>query len=315
MTNIAEILKDYPKGTKLYSPICGECKLIGVHREYGTNKVTLSVSYDDEKYVAAFDEFGRYIQYVGECLLFPSKDDRDWNTFRFKKGDFIHNRDWTCIYYGVNDNGAIQFFAFIPWDWNRNTSTERYDVRPTEKPKIGIGYINNETRLATEDEKALLLSAIEYKGYIWDAEKLELREKELEIYPGEYYTCIKDFKHNGHDVLKVGKTYRGSDTCHCVTGEENRLFVVGHDAKNAADYLRFSTIDEIRSFIKEKNKPRFKPFDKVLVRDELYDIWQNNFFGCKNPKDNTFSCITGEWKQCIPYEGNEHLLGTTENPE
>ena len=28
--NIAEVLKDVPEGTTLYSPLIGECKLIGV---------------------------------------------------------------------------------------------------------------------------------------------------------------------------------------------------------------------------------------------------------------------------------------------
>lgn len=113
------------------------------------------------------------------------EDNRDWsafnNTKRFKKGDFIHHRNFICIYSGTNKNGAIQFFAFIPWYWDKNTSKRRYDVCPTEKPKIGVGYINNETRLATEDEKTLLLSAIEYNGYEWDSEKLELRKKEPEF--------------------------------------------------------------------------------------------------------------------------------------
>lgn len=34
--NIAEILRDMPKGTKLYSPLFGKCELVGVGTdEYG----------------------------------------------------------------------------------------------------------------------------------------------------------------------------------------------------------------------------------------------------------------------------------------
>lgn len=237
MTNIAEILKDCPKGTKLYSPICGECYLHCVEGwEIRVN--------DNSDVVYRFFEDGRQ-RLEGECLLFPSKENRDWSIFnyaRFKKGDFIHNRDWTCIYYGVNDNGAIQYFAFIPWDWDENTSTERYDVRPTEKLKVGVGYINKETRFATEEEKNLLLSAIEYNGYEWDAEKFELRKKE----------------------------------------------------------------------------PEFKPFDKVLVRDDIGSIWRlaQYEFKDKNKESYMHSVVGGVyWRYCIPYEGNEHLLGTNENCE
>lgn len=261
MTNIAEILKDCPKGTKLYSPICGECELDCIY--YGDESITVfykarvksnytpSEVYDelDRNYILCFDKYGRYkttdkSDTNGEVLLFPSKENRDWNTFnyanRFKKGDFIHNRDWTCIYYGVNDNGAIQFFAFIPWDWTMKTSTERYDVRPTEKPKVGVGYINKETRLATEAEKSLLLTAIEYNGYEWNTEKLELKKKE----------------------------------------------------------------------------PKFKPFDKVLVRDANNTVWNLAQYAFKDENSTSYDhCVVGgiHWVYCIPYEGNEHLLGTKEN--
>lgn len=249
MTNIAEILKDCPKGTKLYSPICGECYLYWVADGIKNMECRMEVDgkivvYDNDRSKYSFYQDGTQHK-MGECLLFPSKENRDWSAFgfanRFRKGDFIHNRDWICIYYGVKDNGAIQFFAFIPWDWDRNTSTERYDVRPTEKPKIGIGYINNETRLATEDEKTLLLSAIEYKGYVWDAEKLELRNKE----------------------------------------------------------------------------PEFKPFDKVLVRDEIDVVWKLAQYAFEDKgTEYKYNTVGGEyWQYCIPYEGNEHLLGTTENCE
>lgn len=196
MTNIAEILKNYPKGTKLYSPICGECELDCLC--YGGDVITVvyggrdnsdytpSELYDelDRNHVLCFDRYGRY-ETTGEVMLFPSKNCRDWDTMmvtqKFKKGDFIYNRDFICIYSGTNKNGAIQCFAFIPWDWDKNTSKGRYDVCPTEKPKIGIGYANTETRFATDNEKNLLLSAIEYNGYEWDAEKLELRKKEPEF--------------------------------------------------------------------------------------------------------------------------------------
>ena len=55
-----------------------------------------------------------------------------------------------------------------------------------------------------------------------------------------------------------------------------------------------------------------KPFDKVLVRD--YDIhrWVNSLYGyCDELYAHKHSCINGyRYVQCIPYEGNEHLLGT-----
>lgn len=67
-----------------------------------------------------------------------------------------------------------------------------------------------------------------------------------------------------------------------------------------------------------KNNYNFKPFDKVLVRDYDHETWEANFFKSKKEicgKDVLYYCISAVWNQCIPYEGNEHLLGTTDSPK
>ena len=57
----------------------------------------------------------------------------------------------------------------------------------------------------------------------------------------------------------------------------------------------------------------FKPFDKVLVRDNDEQAWCANYFShYKNAPDYFYVCINGIYHYCIPYEGNEHLLGTTD---
>ncbi len=61
-------------------------------------------------------------------------------------------------------------------------------------------------------------------------------------------------------------------------------------------------------------KPEFKPFDRVLVRDEDVETWMCNFFSHLD-KDGDPVCSNGHWHQCIPYEGNEHLLGTNNDPK
>ena len=58
-----------------------------------------------------------------------------------------------------------------------------------------------------------------------------------------------------------------------------------------------------------------KPFDKVLVRDDNYAIWNIEIFQKYDPKlKYPYSCLTGVHKQCIPYKDNEYLLGTTIAP-
>lgn len=62
----------------------------------------------------------------------------------------------------------------------------------------------------------------------------------------------------------------------------------------------------------------FKLFDKVLVRDYLDDEWVISLFSHYNHINANNICVTINnfiWKYCIPYEGNEYLLGTTGLPK
>lgn len=79
-------------------------------------------------------------------------------------------------------------------------------------------------------------------------------------------------------------------------------------SKDQRDWSKFVVTDQ-------KQKPELKPFDKVLVRDGDLDVWNCNIFN-RIYEDGEYQCIDYEyWKQCIPYVGNEHLLGTTNKPE
>jgi hypothetical protein len=61
-------------------------------------------------------------------------------------------------------------------------------------------------------------------------------------------------------------------------------------------------------------KVELKPFDKVLVRDSESDKWRANLFGYID-KDGYYHCVYANWAYCIPYIGNESLLGTTKDVE
>lgn len=66
----------------------------------------------------------------------------------------------------------------------------------------------------------------------------------------------------------------------------------------------------------EKPAHEFKPFDKVLVRDGENKNWRCDFYSYKDNAGIVHCTGKGGWWQyCIPYEGNEHLVGTTDMPE
>lgn len=66
--------------------------------------------------------------------------------------------------------------------------------------------------------------------------------------------------------------------------------------------------------VKKEPEHEFKPFDHVLVRDDDEQHWICDFFS-NVEEDRTFCCVGGTWHQCIPYEGNEHLVGKQATPE
>ena len=64
------------------------------------------------------------------------------------------------------------------------------------------------------------------------------------------------------------------------------------------------------------NEPQFKPFDRVLVRDDNSGEWCLALYAYYRESTKLHRMVGGaRWEQCIPYEGNEHLLGTTEKPK
>lgn len=86
------------------------------------------------------------------------------------------------------------------------------------------------------------------------------------------------------------------------------------------DALKKSTEPKAKEYLKrffcseEKKEFDFNPFDKVLVRDDNNKKWIPGFFWSKG--EEFYGIIGGTyWKQCVPYEGNEHLLGSSNDPE
>ena len=79
--NLVEILKDCPKGTKLYSPIYGDVEFVKIIEgvEYPIN-VGMPSRFSGCTEFLSFKSNGR-IYRTGECLLFPSKNQRDWSKF------------------------------------------------------------------------------------------------------------------------------------------------------------------------------------------------------------------------------------------
>ena len=84
--NLVEILKDCPKGTKLYSSVFGMVELD--HINIRTNYPIVIKLKGTEGYESLTSEGKMFVDYDGECVLFPSRENRDWSEFKPKQPKF-----------------------------------------------------------------------------------------------------------------------------------------------------------------------------------------------------------------------------------
>ena len=111
--NLVEILKDCPKGTKLYSPVFGDVEFVKVCQNDSVD-FPIEFKLSDNSLNSVTTDGRLYEEFNGECILFPSKDQRDWSKFtspRYKKEKFdpktlkpfdkvlvrdTHSKPWRC---------------------------------------------------------------------------------------------------------------------------------------------------------------------------------------------------------------------------
>ena len=86
--NLVEILKNCPKGTKLYSTIYGDVELGEVRINDNAYPIEIKIG-ESSDMVCDITNDGRLLgDFPGECTLFPSKEERDWSKFKPKKPKF-----------------------------------------------------------------------------------------------------------------------------------------------------------------------------------------------------------------------------------
>lgn len=321
--NIAAILKDKPVGLKFYSSTFGCVTFNGVHKDkvYFFSKDTNAHSVKQNGKM--FDD--------GECIIFPSKEMRDWRKFSWKKGDVL-----------VMDGYRVVFDKWLNDDYTRFnavhliTSTGGYIDKPLQNRYSPISnFITRNWRKMTDAETKIYMYSLEREcGGKLNRETLVVEKPHPEFKDGDI--VYADYGHKQAVFIVSGKTnlsegynsfialdLRGltldmgcrmsffkKELCNLrpATDEERqRLF----DAL-AKENKKWDA--EQKAIVDLKPKVELKPFDKVLIRDFKDQAWQVSLFGYKDA--NNYYCCNGCcWNHCIPYKGNEHLLGTTKDVE
>lgn len=320
--NVAAILKDKPQGTKLYADAFGELSIEEICTEDELGIILLS-SVGDR---LLFYNDGKY-NMQGEPILVPSKEMRDWNKFVWKKGDVL-----------VTENGAAHIiFEKFTDDTYTIFAGKYYYCKNGAK---GYTYlrkcdnaITDEFTLETEDAAKTYISFIEkLLGGKLNRETLEIEKAQPEFKNGDIVVygksvaiCRKICKHTLFPYVSIDETSRllfndnpnvSPNECRFAKEEEKQQLFDALAKEGKAWDAETKTLEDL------PKKCEFKPFDKVLVRNTDTEEWFPGFF---EKFDSTWnypyhimnrrSMTDFAFKQCIPYEGNEHLLGTTKDVE
>lgn len=316
--NISEILKDKPVGLKFYSNTFGYISFNGVHKD----KVYF---FSEDTNAHSVKPNGKMCD-GGECIIFPSKEMRDWEKFSCKKGDVLVSKDREVhIIFEKFEDDAFTKFRGKHYLWNEYYNEEVFQMETSVFEKASDDdaqtYINNINkcfggklnRETLEIEKPAKLTFEVGKLYVF-------REEDED---GELTIIGKLIgKNESEDTLTFGNQYE----------IENEKFVTDQtfDLRISVNKeLREATENEVELFNKHyaiwkkekeaKEQPDFKPFDKVLVRCGEKFKWLPAFFVRDRGDDFAFrynvlplhSGKAADFTSCIPFEGHENIAFTS----
>ena len=148
--NLVEILKDCPKGTKLYSTLFGEVKLDHIE---GRANYPIVIRLKDGNGRECLTKEGKlFLEFDGECTLFPSREQRNWSKFKPKKPKFDPKTLQPFDKVLVRDSCAYSWRCTLYSHTKENENIFKY-VAGTSAYEYCIPY-NDETKhlVGTTDE-------------------------------------------------------------------------------------------------------------------------------------------------------------------
>lgn len=324
--NVAEILKEKPQGTKLYDLLYNIDVESDTISTTDTETVVWCTNETDNNTTChrGYSVFGTVRGCPnGLLILLPSKEMRDWGKFSWKKGDVLVNKDGDVyiIFERFADDTYCSFVGKY-YLWKENNDTEHFYKNER--------LLTSDFQKAGKDDAQTYINTIEERldGKL-NRETLEVEKAQPEFKDGDIVISKSDvivlvkrisfskkvyfhaYMSNGDAYIQAtkhefyGYTYeiKGLAT----EEEKQQLFDALAKEGKAWDAKKKMIVDLPKNC-------EFKPFDKVLVRDSKASKWRANLFSHKNI-DEPYYCVYASWNYCIPYEGNEHLLGTTKDVE
>ena len=323
--NIAAILQDKPAGTKLWSPIFGNCvfsrlsgsgiRVFPIHNGFTST---------EEK---SFFVTGQYTL-AGEVCLFPSKQMQDWSKFAWKKGDVLTDGCDSYSIFVEFDKGTG--YANVVLDFLCGLGDDEIDYDGGKS-----SYPTQDWSKVSEEKAKKVISHIEkcFGGKL-NLETLEI-EEQPEFKDGDILTyCgfIFIFKNKDERVVYSHVSY-DTDNKDCIRLNADIPFASNSfivDFKYATEEEKQQLFDalakkgkqwdaekkQIIDLPNEGKKCEFKPMDWCLMKGR-HSRWNLCQYAYYREDIDMFVSVGGNMlKECIPYnEETKHLLGTTDDWE
>jgi len=291
-TNIAALLKDAPRGTKLYTKDYGNVELVRVEEDsiFVSDRGCCEHEYDMEGcQIEAYED--------AEPMLFPSKEICDWGPYKAKyvRGYGKNDAEERYIQNILKSNGCIETTVYKHYpDDIRYIDTVDHCLKVA-----ATGY---------DDAKRdyILSTGTELK--LEEKEGKQTKFKVGDVIADDYETVLVSDKRKTEDyLLDPERANAPEQTYHLATPKEITKW-----NKEVLEPIHLHYSKSKRKIIHW-----FLPFDRVLVRsDDAYNPWEISFFGWYDKdSDNPYTCINGSaWKECLPYnENTAKLIGTTDD--
>lgn len=326
--NIAKILKDKPKGTKLYTDAFGELSIRDIDIEFEPSITLL----DESGYILYFYSNGKYSLY-GEPILFPSNAMQNWSKFAWKKGDLLVNScGFQCIFKEWASDDYTRFNGCYSnsrdgYEDILNARTDKFDkldnnvacrhIKEIERRlngKLNLETLEIEKQLEFKDGDILVTDAVPsllYSKYIFIL-KGGLNTNDSNAYSYIFYNVQNNkilFNILNKDVRKRNirlATYSEKKVLFDALAKKGKRW--NPDTKSIEDLPK---------------KCEFKPMDWCLMKykghynNRGWELCQYAYTEHRASiyyKRDFYHAVGGEiYAECIPYnDQTKHLLGTTD---
>jgi hypothetical protein len=317
--NIAAILKDKPQGTKLYDWLHNIDVELDTISTTDTETVVWCTNETNNNTTChrGYSEFGTERGYPdGLQILFPSKEMRDWAKFSWKKGDVLVSKDNVYIIFEKFEDDTYTRFKgkhylwkeFNVEDYNKEETKMLTSVFEKATDDVAQTYIKN---IEEHLDGKLNLETLEIE------KQLEFKDGDIVVYGKSVAICRKFYKHTLSFYIFLNEMF-GLLFADEVESSEEYRFATEEEKQQLFDALEKegkAWDAEKKQIVDIKKELQFKPFEKVLVRDSYNDMWRASFFSHITEDDGRYVTTCCTWKFCIPYIGNESLVGTTKDVE